>query len=139
MTDQPNTAPPPVPEWALIGLPPFPPGVQPPAFPAEFKVGLTAPDADGHSWAVLIIGDGTVTGQVRIPAMLAEQVGAGIHEGLANIQRQAEQRSGAGGLVLPNGGAGGLFVPTPGQGGMNPGPMPGPNRAERRHPGGNGR
>lgn len=109
-----------VPDWALIGPPKVPAGVALPAFPCQFNIGWTPPDANGHTWAVLIIGDGTITHQVRIPPMLLAAVGEGIHQTLAAAQQQWEQTGGqpAGpppgrpsGLVLPNGPGGGLFVP----------------------------
>ncbi len=114
--NQPNGAPPPqVEDWALISLPPMPPGVTPPAFACDFRVGLTKPDSAGHRWAVLIVADGTISTEVRIPVMLAIQVGQGLAAAMTKVQGQWEASGGGAKskLVLPNGGAGGLFVAGP--------------------------
>jgi hypothetical protein len=113
----PLTTPPGVPEGAFLALPqPTQPGEVIPPIPCQFQFGLTTPDVKGHQWVVLSIGDGTVTGQYRIPWQLAEQVGAQVAQGLSAMARRAASEAN-GGLVVPGGTRGGLFVPGgPGRG-----------------------
>lgn len=114
-----------VPEGMFLELPkPTVKGEVIPPVPVEFGAGLTGPDVKGHRWAILRVSDGTVTADFRIPWQVAAQVGAGIAQGLANVQAQAAREQ-SGGLILPNQAAGGLLIPQPAAG---PPPLNGARR-----------
>jgi hypothetical protein len=103
---------PPVPDGAFLVLPqPSTPGEVIPPIPVTFGFGLTNPDTKGHRWTVLRATDGTITADYRIPWQMAEQIGAGIAAGLAQMAQKAQAEEGPR-LIMPNGaGPGALLLP----------------------------
>jgi hypothetical protein len=97
------------------------PGEVVPPIPVEARVALTDPDTKGRRWAIIQMGDGTVSASFRIPWQLGPQFGQQLAAGLVQMaQRAASEENG--GLVVPGRNAGGLFVPVPGQGAHVPRP-----------------
>jgi hypothetical protein len=91
------------PAWSYLELPePAGDGQAVPPIPVVFSVGLTAPDAAGHQWAVLQGDDQTVSARFRIPWHAAASVGLSIAQGLAAMQERAESVANSG-LIVPPG------------------------------------
>jgi len=99
----PGGVPQPLPAWSMT-IPGKPAdGVNPPVAPVTIGGGLTDPDADGHSWAVLALQTGTIDVTVRLPWQNADQVGAVIAQLLAQIKAMAAAKAGPQLIVPPAG------------------------------------
>jgi hypothetical protein len=97
------TQPMPVPEWAVRTPTPTPDGITPPAEPSAARVDLTAPDANGHQWIVLGLGDSTLGVTVRMPWQTAPGFLAAITERVMQLAEQAAGRAGPQIVVPPAG------------------------------------
>lgn len=96
----------------LVYLPPeTPEGEDPLPYAATAAVGLTPADAKGRRYAILKLGDGTVTVELRIPVASASMFGMGIAQGLAAIAAKAAAEE-HGGLIVPGGKPGSLLIPS---------------------------
>ena len=91
------------PEWSMK-IPINPPdGVMPPVAPITCQAALSKPDANGHSWIILNIGDGTVGVSLRIPWQTAAGFGAALSQFLSQLQAQAQAQAGPTLIVPPPG------------------------------------
>jgi hypothetical protein len=96
----------PPPAWAMSVPPPPLEGTHPPASGLSIQGGLTPPDAAGHQWVLLTIGDGTVTTTLRIPWQVAAGFGATIAAGMQNLVQEAQAKAGPSLIVPPPSGTG---------------------------------
>ena|SRR6185369_3740282 len=93
----------PPPNWAFTELPPLPDGVERPPLPLAMGVGLTEPDAEGHQWLLLKLGDGTATVELKFPWQIANQMMAALSQGVAAKVNEAAAKAGPQIVIPPAG------------------------------------
>jgi hypothetical protein len=93
----------PPPEWAFLELPPTAEGIERPPLPLAMGVGLTEPDAAGHQWLMLKLGDGTASVDLKIPWQIANQMMAALSNGVAAKVAEAAALAGPQLVVAPGG------------------------------------
>lgn len=92
-----------LPVWAMTIPVPVAQGTNPPAAPVTMQAGLSEPDAAGHQWVILMLGDGTVGVTMRCPWQSAPGFGKAIADALQGLADQAAAKQGPQ-LIVPQAG-----------------------------------